>query len=503
LKSGKILIYDFGTTALKTVLFDEELNLIDIVSSEIKYEYPEENYIELEGEEYWNMVVRSTKKIVDKNHCSESIEIISLTSQAETLIPIDKNGNCVRKSILWLDSRASRESEYLTKNIDVKSFYHHTGLIAMDPILPIAKLLWIKNNEPDNYDKTFKFFLLKDYIIFKLTGETISDMPICSCSGLFDIRKKTWCDEILDSAGLDKNKLSKAAEGDEIIGEVKNDISQILGLRNKIKVLNGVMDQCGSAIGAGNIVQGVVTETTGTAMVVAATVDNIDNFNPKEPIPIMCHAVKDKYLALPYSPTAGIILQWFKDGFCELQVKEAGEENIPVYQKLDLLASKDSTKRNSLIFLPNFCGVVSPVSNPRAKGVLFGLGMDTGRNEIIRAILESVAFLFRDYIEFLVVNGFEIKEIISLGGGSRSNLWMNIKSSTLNRSISTLGIEETTSLGCAALAAVKLGYLKDLWEINKVLKIRKRFDPDPKEALFLNGKYELFGKVNKACMDIF
>jgi len=489
---GKILIYDYGTTALKTVLFDEDLNIIDKVSLELTYEYPKEKYIEFEPGKYWEMVIKSTKMILDKNDCRDSLEVISITSQAETLIPVDFNGRPLRKAIVWLDERAEEESRELQEKLKMDTFYIHTGLSTIDPILPLSKIIWLKLHEGETYKNTYKFLLLKDFIINKLSGEMVTDFSVASCTGYFDIRKKEWWTDVLDLAGIDRNKLPEVEDSAYCPGYLREEVKRTLGLSRDVKVMNGMLDQCGSAIGAGNIETGILTETTGTAMVLAFTLDKIEDLKVKDKIPVVCHGIRDKYLILPYSPTAGIILKWFKDNFCSEEMNLAKEQNRDVYQIIDEMVEKREIILPELIVLPHFCGIITPISNPNMKGAIFGLDLKVDKIDIAKAIMESIGFMLKEQIDFLSSKGFKINEIISLGGGARSNIWLQIKSNILNRRILALENEESASFGCAVIAAVADGLINKPDVVKQKVRIREEFIPDPKEVDIYEQKYKKY-----------
>jgi xylulokinase len=502
LGKGKILIYDFGTTAVKTVLFDENIQILDVITTELSYDYPEDRYVEFDAETYWEIAVNTAKEIITQNQCQDSLEIISIASQAETVIPVDSKGNCLRKAMVWLDTRAVKENDDLKNSIDVHSFYHITGLNDMDPIWPINKIKWLKNNEPQLYSDTAKFLLLKDYVLFKLTGEFVTDPSICSFSGYFDIGKKEWSQRLLDIAELDANKLPRLEESEEIIGTLRPEVQKMFGLERPIQVMNGMLDQSGSAIGAGNIEEGYLTETTGTVLALASTIRNLDSLDLHDRVPIVCHGVADKYLALTFCQTAGILLKWFRDNFCEIEIQEAARSNKDVYDILTEKARPDSINKR-LIILPHFGGATSPVVNPDASGVIFGLNLDTNKGDIVKGIMESVAFLLKENYTFLLNNGFHIDKVRSLGGGAKSPFWLQIKSDVLNREFETIESEESTSRGCAFLAGKQLGLYDDLGEICRKIKTKDCYRPDPRKVETYEQKYRLYLDLYSSLGEVF
>ena len=494
---GKILVYDFGTTSLKVSLFDESLEMVDRAESEFFYEYPRQGYVEIDPRIYWDSAVRLTVKLLEKNKAGGSVEIISLTGQAETLIPVDRHGNSIGNAIVWLDTRAEYECRYLKNSIGIQEYYHITGLNEISPVWPVNKIMWIRNNERDLYDNTCKFMLLKDYILFRLTGEMASDPTVCSWSGCFDIRKRQWSGQLLNIADIQRDKLVDVTESFRIVGFIRPEIQKIFGLKKKIGVMNGLLDQCASSIGAGNITPGDMTETTGTALVIATVVDDIDRLKLTERIPFMCHAFKNRYLALPYFNTAGIILKWFRDAFCDREVQMAKDMNIDTYAFLDEQVSGITAIDPWLVVLPYFCGLENTDSNDlrRPSGTIHGLSLSTGKMDIVKAIMECIAFLLKMSIDMLERNGFRINRVISLGGGARSNVWLQIKSDVLNRKIITFRNEESTSLGCAFMAAVAIGLYKDEGDISKIVKFKAEYSPKTENTRIYDIKYDLFVRL--------
>ena len=503
MKKAIILIYDYGTTALKTSLFDEDMNLVDSVSRELHYEYPQKGFVEMEPDKYWELVLSSTTEILERNACKDSVEIISVTGQAETIVPVDKDGKSLRKAIVWPDVRAEKESEFLKSRICIDDFYNKTGLTEIGPVWPVNKISWIKDNENEVYKNTYKFLLLKDYILYRLTGETVSDPTVCSWSGCFDIRKKEWSQDILDIAGIDKQKLSHVRESSDVIGILRQDVQKTLGLTLKVRVVNGLLDQCASAVGAGNIMPGSLTETTGTVLALAVMIDDLNTFHPEQPVNVMCHGITGRYMALPYCKTAGILLKWFKDNFCQNDIDEALRQGRDIYGLLDEIAGKIGEVDPKLVMLPHFCGCTYPENNQYASGAIFGLNLDTGKGHIIHAIMESVAFLLRDNIDFLIKNGFAVNDVVSLGGAARSPVWLQIKSDVLNRKIITLSNEESTSLGCAFMAGLSVGLFKDISDIKKIIKIKKEYLPDSRRVDVYNEKFRLYRDLYKAVRNLY
>ena len=240
------------------------------------------------------------------------------------------------------------------------------------------------------------------------------------------------------------------------------------------------MDQAASAVGAGNLRTGTVTETTGTALVVAATVD--DPSVVRFPLNVMRHAAPGRFLALPYNPTAGIVLQWFRDAFCREESERCTRDGRSAYACIDALAEKVPPLAGGLLLFPHFAGMLAPVVDPAARGAFVGIGLDAGKGHFARAILEGVAYMLREQIDLLPESGSRTAGIISLGGGARSPLWLGIKASVLDRPVRVLEESESTALGAAMLASVAIGWHGSLEEASVEVRVARRFDPEPAET---------------------
>lgn len=344
------------------------------------------------------------------------------------MIPVDKDGRELSKAIVWLDTRAEAEADIIQEQIPADVLYKTTGLGGIDGALPAAKVLWMYRNEPDLYEKTHKFLLLEDYLIYRLTGKYVSEKSLQSSTGWYDITGDTFYDRMLEVCKIDIDKLPEVLPCGVFVGTVASEIAAACGLSEKTIITTGAMDQISSAIGVGNVGEGMCTETTGTALVVGATTAN-PMFDENNPITVYKH-FDDKFIYMPYSNTAGMTLKWFKDKVMPYAAKEAEEHGISVY---DVVTKNAAT---------------SPAGS---KGVI-------------------------------------MNELYSLGGGSYSSLWCQIKADVCKKKIVCNDYAETTSLGAAILGAVAVGQYTDVTEALKVLRITK------KEFMPIESNFEAYDK---------
>ena len=453
-----ILTFDIGTTAVKACLFDDRLAMLENATVEYELIAEKNLYVELEAETYWSGIRSCVGKLLAKvPEAARGIGGIGITTQGETLIPVDETGKALRRAIVWLDGRAVKESATIRAMFDEKTFYARTGIPDCNGLCPVSKLLWIKNNEPELYARTYKFLLLEDYVIMRLTGKFVSEKSLLSTAGYFDLVNDCVWEEMLSRIGVDKKKIPDALECGTLVSRILPEVADELGLEGDIRIITGAMDQTAGALGANNVAPGILSETTGTALSIAVSCEHPD-FSHASRLTIYRHVSKGRYLYIPICMTAGIVLKWFKDEFCADLASEAVAAGESVYDLMGRLAESTPLGANGLVLIPYFTGVTQPDNNPAARGVFLGVGLDTKRRHFIRAIFESIAFMLRENIELLEsITGVRIAEVRSLGGGSKSETWSRIKADITNRTISTMAESECASLGTAILVAVALG----------------------------------------------
>ena len=436
-----------GTTSVKTAVFTEEL----VEKIKLTADYTLEakgDIIEFAAEEYWNIVKGEIEKVL----ADLSVDALAIDTQCETLILTDEDGNPTRKAIVWLDNRATKEATDIESHFGRERVYEVTGQPEITATWPACKLLWVKRNEPDVWERTKKVFLLEDYILYKMTGKFITEKTLQSSTIYFDIRSGKWWDEMLDFIGVSADMLPTLLDSGVCVGEYKG-----------IKVATGAMDQVSGAIGAGIVKEGVVSEMTGTTMVIFTPSRSVPPYNPESIVP--CHYNYDgKYCLLSWSPTAGMALKWFKNALCESYS----------FRELDELAEKVNPGSDGVTFLPYLCGSTMPKYNPEARGSFTGLTTEHSRPHFVRAVMESVSCMLKSNLDYL---GLDVKEIRAMGGGAMSPLWCQIKADMTKERLVTLKNKETACLGGAILAGVAVGAFPSVEAAADLIDVDKTYEP--------------------------
>lgn len=439
---------DIGTTSLKAAAFTDKLEQL----SQATVDYTLETsgvYAEFPAEKYWDITRQGIKEATE----GIEIEALSIDTQCETLILTDENGNPVRKAIVWVDNRADEEAKIIEAHFGRKKVYEVTGQPEITATWPASKLLWVKRNEPEVWAKTKKIFLLEDYILYKMTGMFVTEKTLQSSTIYFDIKNGTWWKEMLDFIGVETSMLPELYDSGVKIGEYDG-----------MTVVTGAMDQVAGGIGAGIIKKGIISEMTGTTMVLFVPTDTIPEFVENSIIP--CHYNFDgKYALVLWTSVAGMAFKWFKNNFCE---------DYKDFDALTAIAEKIEPGANGLTMLPHLCGSTMPKYNPEAKGAFYGITLEHTRAHFARAIMEAISCMLKANLDYINIDA---KEIRLMGGGAKSNLWNQIKSDMTGKTLTTLKNKETACLGSAILAGVGAGVFASVEEACSMIETDKVFTP--------------------------
>ena len=489
-----LLSIDAGTTSVKVVLFDELGHVFSSSCQEYQLLTLQADWVELPAEVYWDSAVAGIRVVLARSGVpAEDIRAVGVTSQGETIIPVDRDGQPLRSAIVWLDNRASVEAEAIAAAFDLDSFYETTGLPEIIPSWPACKLIWLRENEPEIFQHLYNVLLVEDYVIHRLCGRFVTEPGVCTSAGYFDIRADAWWDPMLDFVGLNADRLPELVGTGEAVGTISVEASQATGLATDTLVVTGAMDQIAGAVGADNVVPGIITETTGTALVILSTVEE-PTYDPEKRLPLYRHALPGKYLLEPYCQTAGMTFRWYRDQFGHGQS----------YDDLVAMAGTAPPGCDGLIMLPHLTGATSPQFNPLARGVFYGFGLHHTQAHFVRALLESVAYMLRENVELLEELGVEAGSLVSLGGGARSELWLQIKADVLGKPVVPAECEETTALGVAILSSVALGIYPDIYSACRHM-VRKRevVEPDPRFVAAYDAAYRRYLRLYESLGDMF
>jgi sugar (pentulose or hexulose) kinase len=496
------LTFDVGTTSVKTALYSREGKLVSKAIESYRLNTPAVGWYEVEPEVYWSSVVKGFRQIMAESGTAPGdIKSVSGCSQGETVIFLDREDRAVRPAMVWYDNRAVKEVEELKKVTDNDEFYRITGILEIATLWSALKIMWVKNNEKDVFKKISRIMLVEDYITYRLTGRFVSSASLLSTSALIDIHKREYWGKTVDYLGI-RDILPEIVEEGSIVGKVLPDIAEEIGIKKGTAVIKGSMDQNTGAVGAGNINPGIIAETTGSALAITITSDD-PQFSRETALPYQPHAIPGKYIILPFAEASGIVYTWFKDEIVNRgSFGSAG--SAVTYDDLNKMASTLPPGADGLVFLPFLTGATFPENDSHAKGVFYGLTLKHTTAHMARAILESIGFMLKKILTYVEEAGIQVKEIRSMGGGARSEQWLQIKSDICGYPLIRMEEEEAPTLGAALLASVKVGDYSSLEEaVRAIVKTGKKFIPDIRNAEQYSKSYALYNELYRALKPLF
>ena len=504
--SDYFISLDVGTTAVKVAVFDGQGNMPALSTKEYSLYTPAQDIVELDPQTYWKCCKDGINDVLAKSKIPPGqIKSVGICSQGETLIVLDKQGRPLRNAIVWIDNRSAKEAEELKSVFGTEN---NTGQTDLVPTWPITKILWLRKNQPDIYSKIHKFLLVEDYIIYRLTGQFKGEYSLYTSSFMLDIVNKKWWKEILDYVGVSTELLVDLCESGEIIGNVSSIACKETGLAPGTKVVTGAMDQTAAMIGAGNIKNGIVTETTGAALAVCGTIKSFPVTSGKRSIAIQYHAIPDNYVLIGWCPTGGMAFKWLRDTFFAAEKDESARSGKvdstgspqDVYDYMTGLAEKIPAGSQGLIFLPYLAGPGTADIRPDARGVFYGLELHHSRAHFARAVMEATGLVLRQNIDEMERLGLACKEVRSLGGGSKSRLWNQIKADILGRPVITMNCAEAASLGTAVLQAKAVGTYRSFEEaVDNMVQLSSVVEPDKKNQKAYEPVLQRFFEINRKC----
>jgi len=485
-----LLGVDVGTTGAKAALFTTHGELRAVGQSEYKTNHPHTSWAEQDPEDWWKAVCQSIRQALDQvDGSSDRVAGIAVSSQAPTLLPLDKSGRPLRPALIWMDRRAEKEAIQLKESIGGTKVEQITGNRA-DPFYVAAKLLWFKTHEEDLHRKADLFVQANGFINYKLTGLHGLDHVHASLLQLRHWQSDQWSSELCDLCGVSPEQFPPIYPGHHVLGEITSTAAELTGLSAGTPVMAGTVDGAAAAVEAGVVEPGQAAEMTGTSTVLLLP----NNQRLSMPIFIaMPHALPGLDLLLGAMATSGASLRWFRDQLGELEVETAARTEGNSYDILTQLAATSPPGSEKVLFLPYMMGERSPLWDSHARGVFFGLSLSTSKAALVRAILEGNAFALRHNVESAQQAGVTIKEIRSVGGGTQSPLWNQIKADVLGIPVLLPRTSVGAPFGNAILAGMGLGIYQDIRiALEEMVTIHNRYEPNPDNEELYQQLYQIF-----------
>lgn len=479
---------DLGTSAVKLLLMDSAGTIVNIVSREYPLYFPHPGWSEQKPEDWFSNTMEGIKELiadVDKS----KVAGISFGGQMHGLVILDENDEVIRPAILWNDGRTVEETNYLNNVIGKDKLSQYTANIAFTGFTA-PKILWVKNNEPENFARIRKIMLPKDYIAYKLSGVFCTDVSDASGMLIFDVKNRCWSKEMCDICGVKPEQLATVYESYEKVGCVLPEIADELGIPQTCIIAAGAGDNAAAAVGTGTVGDGKCNISLGTSGTIFISSDKF-GVDKNNALHSFDHA-DGHYHLMGCMLSAASCNKWWMDEIIGTKDYAAEQKKIG---ELGL---------NHVYFLPYLMGERSPHNNPNARGTFIGMTMDTTRADMTQAVLEGVAFALRDSFEVAKSLGIKIERTKICGGGAKSPLWKKIIANVLGIKVDVIESEQGPSMGGAMLAAVANGEYASVEEMaGKIVKVVDTVEPDPELTARYNARYDQFRQIYPACKELF
>ena len=481
---------DLGTSSVKLLLMNSEGEVIKTVSREYPLSFPHPGWSEQSPADWLAQTKDGIKELI--SGCDKSqVAGIGAGGQMHGLVVLDENDNVIRPAILWNDGRTAEEVEYLNNVIGMDKLAQYTANIAFAGFTA-PKILWMKNNEPENFAKIKKIMLPKDYINYCLTGVHCSDASDASGMLLYDVKNRCWSKEMLDICGISEDLMPKVYESYEAVGKILPEVADELGLSHDVIVCAGAGDNAAAAVGTGTVGNGACNISVGTSGTIFISADSFSE-NKNNAVHLFAHADGGWHLMGCMLSAASCNKWWMED---ILGTEDFAGEQSKI--------SEDRLGKNRVFYLPYLMGERSPINDTNARGTFTGMSMDSTRADMTQAVLEGVAFGIRDSLEVARGLGLDIKKSRICGGGAKSPLWKKIFANVCNLELESITAEEGPGFGGAMLAMVACGEYSSVKEVaEKFVKVKDTTYPDKELVALYEERYAKYREIYPALKSVF
>lgn len=479
---------DLGTSSVKLMLVDEKGNIRNEETREYPVYYPSSGWSEQNAEDWWNAICEGLPALLD-GFDGQDVRGIGVAGQMHGLVILDREDRVIRPTILWNDGRTDKETAYLNEVVGVEQLFENTGNIAFAGFTA-PKILWVRENEPENFARISKIMLPKDYVNYLLTGVHCTDYSDASGMLLLDVKNKRWSREMLDICGITEAQMPGLYESFEVVGTIKAELAEAFGINKRAVVVAGAGDNAAAAIGTGTVGDGKCNISLGTSGTVFVSSDSFSG-DVKQAIHSFCHS-DGGYHLMGCILSAASCNKWFCDEILNTKDYKSEENAITELGK------------NEVFFLPYLMGERSPINDANATGMFIGLRPNTSRADMYQAVLEGVAFAIKDNLERIKKFGIHVKSSCLCGGGAKSKTWREILANVLDIELTIPVTEQGPGYGSAILAMVGAGQFENVNEaIDKFFEIRETVKPSRALVARYADRYEKYRRIYPAVKKLY
>lgn len=497
-----ILAHDLGTSGNKASLFTVEGKLMGSQVFAYDVNYFNGTWAEQDAEDWWKAVCITSKSLIEATEIDpREIGAVSFSGQMMGCLCVDRQGNPLRKSIIWADQRAQEQAAQIEKHISQQDFYHIVGH-RNTASYGVQKLMWVRDNEPEIYEQTYKTLNAKDFIVFRLTGKFYTEYSDGNSMGCFDLNNLKWSEELISYAGIDGDKLPELQPSTFVAGGVTEEAAKVTGLAPGTPVVLGAGDGVTANVGAGSIKPGKTYSCMGTSAWITTTTEK-PIFDPQMRSVTWAHAVPGLYAPNGTMQTAGGAYSWLKNTVCTMESYEAKEKGISPYDLINQEIEKSPAGANGVMFLPYLLGERAPRWNHQAKGAFLGLRAESSRGDMMRSVLEGVTLNLSVVLDILKTQ-VDIDEIMVVGGGAKGRVWRQIMADIYNtRIVVPTVLEEAGSMGAAVIGGVGAGIYSGFEAIDRFLEVADVQEPNPEAVHTYEPVKKLFDDCYYALEPLF
>jgi xylulokinase len=484
-----LLGIDVGTTGCKAAIFSLDGQLLAAAYEEYDIHHHRPGWAELDTQEVWGKIKTMITRVAEAAR-SDPVTALSVSSLGEAVVPVTADRRPLAPSILNFDVRGEEYVQALRAALPDHHFYRINGN-TIGNNYGLTKIKWIREYQPELYEKTYKFLLWGSFVSFMLGAEPVVDYSLANRTLLFDINQENWSDHLIELADIDRNQLPETVPAGKIIGSISNQIADELGLPRHIAIVSGVHDQNANAVGCGVIEAGQAACTMGTFTCITPVFreHRSESVMMSQGLNTEHHAVPGRFVCFIYNQ-GGSLVKWFRDTFAALDRHQAETSGADIYAQL---LSEMPIEPSRVLVLPHFTVTGPPNFISDSTGVMVGLRLETQRGEILKGIIEGSLYYLRECIDKLPKTGIVIHDYRTVGGGSKSDRWVQICADILEKPFSRPCVTEAGTLGSAIIAGVGSGIFPSFEEgVARMVRLDRTFEPDARRSALYRKHYEKY-----------
>ena len=491
---------DIGTTGCKAIVFSTDGQILGQAAREYSILTPQPLWAEQDAELVWQLAWESLKEAIAQVTDDPPVAM-ALSCQGEAVIPVDSEGNALRHAILGMDTRTGAENDWLVDQFGAENLFNRTGMPS-NTVNTLPKLLWLQRNQPDLWQSAHQFLLYEDFFIRRLSGQATISHCLASRTQMYDLIAGTWADDLLAECNIEPERLAPLADANGGASKRRPELAEKLGLNSEVLLVSGGHDQACAALGSGVTKTGLAMVSSGTAEVVEVAMPTpaLDKALRQGDISVYRHVVPGLYLAMTLNHSGGLSLRWYRDTLGKWELEQAGKTGQDAY---DLLLADAPSGPTNLLFLPHFSGSGTPNWDNSSKGAILGLTFTATQSTLAKALIEGLTFELRHNLDLLRSVGVTINELHAVGGGTKSNLWLQLKADICQVPLRIPQVTEAACLGAALLAGVGAGvYSSFEAAVSQTVHFDRRIEPDAESVSAYDPRYQLYRQMYPTLIEL-